>query len=361
MRRLVSGLLSLALLVSALGACAQGQDKGKAQSPQEQFEALMGEFNKAQQEAIKAFREAKTSEERAKIKDEFMSKKPKEYTGKFLAIAENHPKEDVAVESLRFVISTTKEGPDLDKAIALILKDQLGKIGIFIGTMAQSQSPAAEKFLNSVLEKSKDRNIQGLATLGLAQIAKGKLEGLKTDTDHYAKLSKEAEDLFDKVATKFADTDAGKAAKKELFEVRNLSIGKTPPDISGEDSDGKKFKLSDYKGKVVVLDFWASWCGPCMALVPHERSMVEKLQGKPFALLGVNLDDSKAKQKETEEKNKINWRSFHDGAQGGISDEWNIRAIPAIYVLDHRGVIRFKNVTDKDLEEAVESLLKEVK
>jgi thiol-disulfide isomerase/thioredoxin len=53
------------------------------------------------------------------------------------------------------------------------------------------------------------------------------------------------------------------------------------PDLAGEDLDGVAFKLSDYRGKVVLLDFWAHWCGHCMEVVPHERSMVERLAGKP--------------------------------------------------------------------------------
>src|SRR5262245_60415185 len=97
-----------------------------------------------------------------------------------------------------------------------------------------------------------------------------------------------------------------------------------------------------------------------MAMVPHERSLVQKLEGKPFALLGVNLDRSKEALKKVEEKSKINWRSFFDGADGPIAKEWNIRFLPTIYVLDHKGVIRYKGVRDKDMDEAVDTLLKEV-
>jgi peroxiredoxin len=96
-----------------------------------------------------------------------------------------------------------------------------------------------------------------------------------------------------------------------------------------------------------------------MAMVPHERSLVSRLEGKPFALIGVNLDKSREVLKSVEEKNKINWRSFFDEKQE-ISKKWNVQGIPAIYVLDHKGVIRYKHVRDKDMDEAVEALLKEV-
>jgi len=97
-----------------------------------------------------------------------------------------------------------------------------------------------------------------------------------------------------------------------------------------------------------------------MAMVPHERTLVKRLEGKPFALLGVNFDNSKEALKKCEEKNQMTWRSFFDGRQGPIGKKWNIRFLPTIYVLDHNGVIRYKGVQDKEMDAAVDTLLKEV-
>jgi hypothetical protein len=97
-----------------------------------------------------------------------------------------------------------------------------------------------------------------------------------------------------------------------------------------------------------------------MAMVPHERSLVKRLEDKPFALLGIDFDADKKTLKKAEEKNKITWRSWFDGRGGPIGDKWNIRFLPTIYVLDAKGVIRYKNVRDKELDEAVDALLKEV-
>jgi hypothetical protein len=96
-----------------------------------------------------------------------------------------------------------------------------------------------------------------------------------------------------------------------------------------------------------------------MAMVPHERSLVERMKDKPFTLLGVNLDSSKEECKKVIEANKINWRSWFDGSGGPIAKQWNIQFLPTIYVLDHKGVIRYKNVQDKDLDAAVDALVKE--
>src|SRR4051812_28532311 len=96
-------------------------------------------------------------------------------------------------------------------------------------------------------------------------------------------------------------------------------------------------------------------------MYPHERSLVKKLEGKPFALVGVNSDESREKLKKVLEKEKITWRSFWNGGTGGpISKQWNVHGWPTIYVLDAGGIIRHKNLRDKQLEEAVEKLLKEM-
>jgi hypothetical protein len=97
-----------------------------------------------------------------------------------------------------------------------------------------------------------------------------------------------------------------------------------------------------------------------MAMVPHERSLVKRLEGKPFALIGVNFDENKGVQKKTEEDNKITWRSFTDGRTGPIGKKWRIEYLPTIYVVDHKGVIRYKDVRDKEMDDAVDTLLKEM-
>ncbi len=97
-----------------------------------------------------------------------------------------------------------------------------------------------------------------------------------------------------------------------------------------------------------------------MAMVPHERSLVKRMVSKPFALIGINFDESRETCKKTEQKNQMTWRSFCDGRKNGsIGDRWNIRGLPTIYVLDSQGVIRYKNVFDKEMDQAVDTLVKE--
>src|SRR5438477_7883977 len=71
-----------------------------------------------------------------------------------------------------------------------------------------------------------------------------------------------------------------------------LAVGKPAPSLEGADVDGKFLGLSDFRGKVVAVDFWATWCGPCRRMIPHEKELVKRMQGRPFVLLGVSDDRS---------------------------------------------------------------------
>ena len=97
-------------------------------------------------------------------------------------------------------------------------------------------------------------------------------------------------------------------------------------------------------------------------MYPHERSLVKRLTDKPFALIGINSDDDRAALKDVLKAESITWRSFWDGGStmGPIATRWNVTSWPTIYVLDHEGRIRFKNVREDDLDRAVDALIKEL-
>jgi hypothetical protein len=99
-------------------------------------------------------------------------------------------------------------------------------------------------------------------------------------------------------------------------------------------------------------------------MYPHERSLVKKMESRPFAIVGINSDESKELLKEVMAKEKMTWRSWWDGGsiEGGIASKWNVQGWPTLYLLDHQGVIRHKwldNPGDDVLDEAVERLVKE--
>jgi peroxiredoxin len=155
--------------------------------------------------------------------------------------------------------------------------------------------------------------------------------------------------------------DLGTIVSGELFARRSLAVGQEVPEVEGADHEGKAFKLSDFRGKVVVLTFSGNWCGPCVAMYPQERALVAKLKDKPFALVSVSTDADVETLRKSIASGEITWRCWWDGGTAGpITTRWGISSFPSIFVLDKAGVIRFKDVRGDDLEKAVASLLGEV-
>lgn len=147
-------------------------------------------------------------------------------------------------------------------------------------------------------------------------------------------------------------------AESELFEMRQLTIGKMAPEIEGEDIEGKRFKLSDYRGKVVVLTFSGNWCGPCRATYPQEREIIARLKGRPFALVSVKTDEGKETLRKSIESGEITWRCWFDGGvDGPITTAWGVDSFPTLYVIDSKGIIRFKSGREGEIDKAVEALM----
>ncbi|MDB5328220.1 MAG: thiol-disulfide isomerase-like thioredoxin [Phycisphaerales bacterium] len=153
-------------------------------------------------------------------------------------------------------------------------------------------------------------------------------------------------------------------ALPQRYELQHLRIGLPAPEIEGVDLNGRPFKLSDFRGKAVLLFYWASWCGPCMAAVPHERELAERFAGRPFALVGVNADEDRDHGLAVATKERVAGRSFWngpDGSDGPIAKAWNVRSWPTNFLIDAAGTIRFKGLGEKDLDAAIEKLVAEAK
>ncbi len=232
-------------------------------TPAERYRDVLKAYQKDQQELFKAYRAAKTDAERQKILE---TKRPDEesYADKMLKIAEDAPKDPVAVEALVWVALNTG-GPKADRAMKELIRSHVQdpKIAFFCARMVYDNSPQSERFLREVLAKNPDREAKGHACLALGQRLKMAAEraGSKEKSES---MTREAESFLERVAREFGDIKffrgtLGDVAKNELNELRHLGIGKTAPEITGQDIDGKSMKLTEFRGKIVVLDFWGDW------------------------------------------------------------------------------------------------------
>jgi len=229
----------------------------------EQIEAVQTELNEQQQKLVKEYRASKDDEEKAKIVERF-NKLQVDVVEKYLAIVKNNRPDDKdlfpALEAL------VMSGQHTQMAVDLLLKHHVNnaQIGTLCFQLGRQGAPGCEKLIRAVAEKSKSDDAKGVAWLALGQWLYAQSNQDDLEADKRDELRKEAESALKAVIDRYADAKlfnrkAGDMASSMLFEVQYLAVGKEVPDLAGEDLEGTAFKLSDYRGKVVFLDFWAHW------------------------------------------------------------------------------------------------------
>ena len=161
------------------------------------------------------------------------------------------------------------------------------------------------------------------------------------------------------------DIVAAKAAAPETMQrakaaIRAIGAIGHPLEIAFTAPDGRKVDVQKLKGKVVLVDFWASWCGPCIAAMPEVIALYKKYQPKGFEIVGINLDKDQPAMEKAVNRMQIPWPSYFDGLGWGnkIALEYNVRAIPAVWLVDKKGILRTMNAR-QDLEKQILQLLAE--
>jgi hypothetical protein len=248
----------------------------QGKSPEEIVQSLKQAYSGLEEQVTSIVSSAPV-EQRSKLLEQRLRPETERYAAQFLEIARKNPQSPAALTALAWVLAPRdwhipeQEG----QAIDLLLNDHLSseKLAGFCALMIYDPPRRAEPFLRIVLEKSPHRSQQGAACYCLARHLHEKAKSFQTSSaSQLAALEAESERLLDRALNRFGDVPVparpGKpetgekvadAAKKDLYEIRFLSIGKKAPEITGQDVDGKSFKLSDYQGKVVLLDFWGHW------------------------------------------------------------------------------------------------------
>jgi peroxiredoxin len=157
----------------------------------------------------------------------------------------------------------------------------------------------------------------------------------------------------DDIKDNFKDNPEVKRFARAMLEIKPISVGHKAPDFTTTGLDGKPVKLSDYKGKYVLLDFWASWCAPCRQENPNVVKQYNIYKSKGLNILGISLDVDKDKWQQAINQDKLTWSHASDlkNFEGPVEKLYHIQAIPSNFVIDPQGNIVAKNVTGSDLEE----------
>jgi hypothetical protein len=249
-RRIPVLLAAASVVVSAVALAARAADPPPAN---EIFAQISKEFDAAQAAFMEEYRAAKDDAARAKLVEEKYPR-PSKYAPRVVAFVDRNPDDPAAVDALVW-LATRADGPDaLKPALERLSRHHLKseKIGPVCQRLGYNTDASAQAFLAKVMEGSPHRDVRGTACFAMGQSLLNANKG------------PEAEKRFEEVVEKYADVQGGRgtlgeSAKSQLFEARNLVTGKVAPEIEGEDVEGVRFKLSDYRGKVVVLDFWGDW------------------------------------------------------------------------------------------------------
>jgi peroxiredoxin len=393
--------LMFALVVFTLPSGVNAQNPSP--SPEEQYASLIKERGDSLKQATEGLQAAKTDEERKKVLASYPT--VDRFGPRFLALAKKYPHTSAACDALVWIVGQSRVGFDTfppsrieltSEAMDQLARDHVDdkRVGQLCLSVYQYASPLRDKFLRTVYEKATNRDVRGRACLSLAEYLVRKADlveqakaikpadrkpSFDLARDAYVQqqlatdptlFTREAEQLFLKVIDEFGEftarrgtTTFAQLAEGSLKALRQLRVGNAAPEIEGADVDGKRFKLSDFRGKIVAIVFTGDWCGPCRAEYPHERQLVTRLRDKPFALLGVNTDADKETLRTLISSGKVTWKCWWDSAMDGpICKAWNVQGFPSAVVLDANGVIRHSAVglRGESLDKAVDGLLKEL-
>ncbi len=170
-------------------------------------------------------------------------------------------------------------------------------------------------------------------------------------------LARQAYEAFAKPISAAKDPDIAKLGARLAGMAHRMGLQGKQVDIQGKTVDGKEFDIAALKGKVVLIDFWATWCGPCRAEHPNIQKNYEAYKDKGFEVVGISLDDDKDALKEYLEAEHVKWVSLHDGADGDLAVKFGIQGIPTMMLLDKEGKLVTMSARGPDLGKQLEALL----
>ncbi|MCH2181699.1 MAG: TlpA family protein disulfide reductase [Mariniblastus sp.] len=332
--------------------------------------------------------EAPTYEQQVRLLQE-ANLKP-QFVADMIELSQQFPQDQVAVDAMLAAVARSSGQSKVTAMNHLLdhFADRLQLKKMADQFLQEIPSPETESYLLKMIDQAPTPETKAHLLLGysnyvdqifpfrkalaanpnlVARLPEAQMEYINTPRTESQKLQRET--FLQQIIDQYGDVvyrgrkTYGEVATAELYELQNLSVGDVVPELAGQDMDGTEFCLSDYRGKIVMLDFWGHWCPPCRAMYGHEQQLVEKLGSAPFALLGVNSDRDIETAIGAINDENLSWRNFWigpGGTSGPIAKQWNIAAWPTVYLIGPDGVIRHKDILGDDLNAALQEMLAEM-
>ncbi|MGB1121745.1 MAG: TlpA family protein disulfide reductase, partial [Saprospiraceae bacterium] len=222
-----------------------------------------------------------------------------------------------------------------------------------VGQPNQVQEAFSNRLLSQVVQGTKAHKAV------LAGIMNGYVQGKNTVL--FSKYGEQYLKLFGNQNPDIAQSLTQQLAqvKAEVEKAQSTAVGKIAPDFTQNQVDGTAMNLSDLRGKVVLVDFWASWCRPCRKANPEVVALYNKYKDQDFEIIGVSLDRNKGAWEKAIEVDKLTWYHVSDlkGWQNAVAQLYGVRSVPQTFLLDAEGRIIARNLKGPALEEAVKKAL----
>ena len=250
--------------------------------------------------------------------------------------------------------ATEKAGSDVKTELSAVVTKVKAKIGE--GKKSEADFADELKQFDAILDEHKAEKTDAVSQVLFMKIQLY-TEIFNNDT--------KALELLKQLKSDFPDTKLGMNADRISASIvaqgeskkiqRSLVSGAAFPDFDEKDLDGKPLSVANYKGKVVLVDFWATWCGPCVGEMPNVIKAYGKYHDKGFEIIGVSLDESKGSLTDFIKKNNMPWPQYFDGKgwQNKLGAKYGINSIPMNYLVGKDGKIIDKELRGDALDEAV--------
>jgi peroxiredoxin len=239
-------------------------------------------------------------------------------------------------------------GAETKRSAKTELQELVGKVQAKLqqGKSSEADLAAELKEFDALLAQHKDEKTDDVAQIAFMKALLYIQVFENTD---------KAKELMAQLKQDFPETTQGKRAGDVIASIdrqaeakkiqEGLVTGAKFPDFNEKDLAGKPLSIANYKGKIVLVDFWATWCGPCVTELPNVLAAYEKYHDKGFEIIGISLDKDKDALTSFIEKRKMPWPQYFDGKgwENKVSSQYGIQSIPATFLLDGEGKIIAKD------------------